>query len=72
MDFYTYIIYSETSNLYYAGITNNLNNRIKEHKKGKTLTTAKANDWQVVYSKSFPNTIEAYKHEQYIIGEVNF
>jgi hypothetical protein len=36
MFFYTYVVYSHAADMYYAGITNNLKNRIKEHNKGKT------------------------------------
>jgi putative endonuclease len=68
MSFYTYIIYSQTTELYYAGITNNLKNRLLEHNKCKTKTTAKARDWNIVYSKQFSTRKEAYDNERYIKG----
>lgn len=68
MNVFTYIIYSQTTGLYYAGITNNLKNRIREHNKCKTKTTAKAQDWNIVYSKMFSTRKEAYDHERYIKG----
>jgi len=68
MDFYTYIIFSPAANLYYAGITNNLKNRLKEHNKGKSKTTARADDWELIYSKCFTSRIDAYEHELYIKG----
>ncbi len=68
MQYTTYIIFSQTADIYYAGITNNLGNRLKEHNKGKTRTTEKSRDWNIVYSKKFTTRKEAYNHERYIKG----
>ena len=68
MDYFTYIVYSKTANLHYAGISSNIEQRLKAHNKGKTKTTKIANDWAIVYSMSFNSRTEAYQHEKHIKG----
>jgi len=66
MKVFTYIIFSKSTISYYAGITNNLKNRLKEHNNAKTRFTSKAYDWEIVYLKQFESRTEAYIHEKQI------
>ena len=66
MTFYTYIIFSKTKNKYYTGITNNINNRLKEHNNKKTKTTSVANDWTIVFLDNFDTRKQAYILERKI------
>ena len=47
--YYTYVLYSKKLNKFYVGYTENLKNRVAEHNGGKTITTRKTNDWQLMY-----------------------
>ncbi|WP_165824130.1 GIY-YIG nuclease family protein [Pseudochryseolinea flava] len=42
MRYYTYIIFSETTNRYYIGHTENLDNRLHEHNTGETSRSGMA------------------------------
>ncbi len=37
MDFYVYILYSEKTNQFYKGQTDNVENRLKRHNAGKEI-----------------------------------
>jgi predicted GIY-YIG superfamily endonuclease len=46
-----YIIYSNKYEAYYAGISQNVDKRLKSHNRGGTISTKFANDWVIHYSK---------------------
>ncbi|MBL7928822.1 MAG: GIY-YIG nuclease family protein [Bacteroidia bacterium] len=49
MKWTVYILYSESGNVYYKGISSNIDKRLNEHKKGMSRYTSKFNDWILVY-----------------------
>jgi putative endonuclease len=61
--FYTYILFSESINKYYAGHTSDLNNRLEEHGKDKSKFTGQCNDWKLVRSFEFETKTEAIRLE---------
>ncbi len=55
--YYCYLIYSQTQNTSYIGITNNLDRRIKQHNNiinGGAKATRKATDWTYIKTVLFP------------------
>lgn len=62
--FTVYILKDKNGNLY-KGMTNNLNRRISEHKRGKTITTRKMEKIELIYKEEFGDFGEARKRELY-------
>ena len=62
--FVVYIIYSKTLDLFYKGYTSDLIQRIKNHVEGKSQFTSQTTDWELVYSKEFPNKKQAILEEK--------
>ena len=67
MPFIFYILYSATLNSYYIGHTgDDVKERLRKHLSNHSGYTAKAKDWNIVYTESFANKTEAYKREREI------
>jgi putative endonuclease len=49
MNWYTYVLYSKNLNKFYIGSTNDLERRLKEHRRGKTYTSFRMKDHKLVY-----------------------
>ena len=64
--FYVYIIYSKKIDKFYIGYTGHLADRLAEHLSGLSLFTAKADDWKLQYSETFPDRQTAMKREREI------
>ena len=64
--FYVYILYSETSDIYYVGSTGNLEDRLKRHNSGRSIFTKPGIPWKLVYKKEFSTKSEACKFEYYV------
>ena len=64
--FYTYILYSISSDKYYIGSTENPEERLKKHQNKNKGFTNQADDWEFVYQKSFETKNEAILHENQI------
>ena len=64
--FYTYALRSLQRNYIYVGLTDNLERRINEHQSGKNKTTRPYRPFELIFSESFPNRIEARKNEIYL------
>ena len=62
--FYVYVLGDNNEN-FYKGMTTNLERRLSEHKKGKTKTTSRMNDLQIVYTEEYPTSAEARRREKY-------
>jgi putative endonuclease len=61
--FYTYIIFSEQLQKYYAGYSSDIEKRLYRHGKDKKKFTGKANDWVLVKYFEFENKTDAIKLE---------
>jgi len=62
--YYVYILLLSNGQLY-AGITNNLQRRIKEHKTGKSSFTSKRLPVKLIFSEVFIHKLDAEKRERY-------
>ena len=60
-----YILYSNTLDKYYIGHTcDSMEERLAKHLSNHRGYTAKAKDWQLVYSETFATKEEAYSRER--------
>jgi len=66
MNFFVYIIFSSSLNKFYVGYTTDIQKRLLEHNSGISVFTARANDWELKYCKTYNTREEAMKKEQEI------
>jgi putative endonuclease len=66
MAFYTYILFSEKTNRYYIGSTEDIDKRVEKHNAGATPSTKPGRPWKVVYREEFYSKSEAIKREIYL------
>ena len=66
MPFCVYIIYSSSLDQYYIGHSEDLEDRVFRHQNSGSKSTKKANDWKLVYHKSFQTRAEAVSREMEI------
>jgi putative endonuclease len=66
MKFYVYILYSATLQQYYTGFSQYSGKRLRQHKREHKSWSARANDWEEVYSCSVSSRIEARNLEKKI------
>ena len=64
--FYVYILYSESSDKYYIGHTNDLIDRLARHNRGGNKYTSKGQPLKLVYSEEFLSKELAYSRERQI------
>ena len=63
MLYYVYILKSLKDNSFYIGQTQNLEERLQRHNKGRSRFTCGKNPWAIVYSEEFSTREEAMKRE---------
>ena len=63
---YVYVLYSETFKKHYVGMTENLQNRLKEHNQGKSTFTKAYVPWKIIYVESTQNFKEGRLREIYL------
>jgi len=61
--FYVYILQSQTDKSYYAGFTEDLKNRIKEHNTGKSKFTATKGNYELIWYCAFSEKSKEEKTE---------
>jgi putative endonuclease len=66
MPVYVYVLYSEDINQYYVGLTKNRSRRLKQHIRGQSKWTSRADDWSEVYSFCAVDLKEAREYEKRI------
>ena len=66
MTYYVYILYSETINQYYVGQTQNIEERLQQHRNSRSKSTKKASDWVLVYSEVFAFRADSVNRESEI------
>jgi putative endonuclease len=64
--FYVYILYSQSLQRYYVGLTESVEKRLKEHNTGKSKSTRTGVPWKLVHMESFQTRSEAMQQEQKI------
>ena len=63
--FYAYVIRSLNFDFCYKGQCENLEERLKQHNSGMTISTKKFIPFELVYFEEFENRDEALKREKY-------
>nr|NQU93315.1 GIY-YIG nuclease family protein [Bacteroidota bacterium] len=64
--FYTYIIFSETTNRYYVGSAQNVEERLRRHNNDHSKSTKGKGPWKLLKSFGFETRSEAMKFERKI------
>lgn len=65
MKYFTYVIYSESHNRYYKGMTEDIEKRLKEHNSGQTSSTKFYKPWKLIYFEEFSNRDDARKKKNF-------
>lgn len=63
---FVYILYSETSDKYYIGCTEDLTIRLTQHHAGRNTSTKTGIPWKLVHSEAFENLKDARQRESAI------
>ena len=66
MNFVVYILFSERTQRYYTGQTQNLENRLAEHNSGETSSIKNGIPWKLIWSQVFESRSEAMQLEKKI------
>ena len=66
MDFYVYIIYSQSRDRYYIGYSHDLSLRLIHHNDGWTKSTKSGIPWKLVHSEKYKSRAEALNREKEI------
>jgi len=64
--YYIYILYSEHTDSYYIGSTEDIDSRLQRHNAGATPSTKAGRPWRVVYRESYEHKGDAIRREKYI------
>ncbi len=62
--YYVYVLYSEASEIYYKGFTENIKARMLEHNEGKSRFTKNKGPWQLIFVQRFSSKREALIREK--------
>jgi len=57
--YFTYILYSQAKSKFYVGQTNDINDRLKRHNSGESLSTKHGVPWKLIYSIELATRSEA-------------
>ena len=63
---FVYLLHSQKTNIYYVGITINVENRLVEHNLGKSKFTKGHRPWILIYFVESLNWKTARKREKYL------
>ena len=66
MAFTVYVIRSKVDGRLYKGLTSDISTRLKEHNSGRNFSTSPYCPWELVYTKEFPDRLEARNWEKYL------
>lgn len=66
MKYFTYVIYSQSHNRFYKGLTQNIEKRLEEHNRGLTSSTKFYKPWTLIFSEEFSSRDEARKREKFL------
>ena len=64
--FFVYVLKSLKDNMFYTGYTNNLENRVNDHNKGKVKSTKNRTPFELVYYEASRNIDDALHREKYL------
>lgn len=63
---YIYVLYSEKDGKKYTGLTNNMDERLREHKEGKVQSTAWRRPLSLLYYEWCADIRDAVRREKYL------
>jgi putative endonuclease len=63
--YYTYVLQSQKDGQFYAGFTNDLERRLREHQQGKNISTSKRLPVELIYFEGHRNKEDALRRESY-------
>ena len=66
MSWNVYVLRSLSSNLYYVGMTENIERRLSEHNSGKSKFTSGHVPWELVYVEAAESALDARSREKYL------
>ena len=66
MAYYVYILFSATLDLHYTGFSHYPGVRRRQHNRGQSHWTSRANDWEELFSVQVASRIEARELEKRI------
>ena len=66
MAYFIYILRSQKDGSYYVGSTQDIDERLLRHNRGRTNYTRAKRPWELVYSEEFPDRSGAIKREHEI------
>ena len=61
--YYTYVIKSQSLDIFYIGQTNNLTDRVNRHNQNRNKYTKGKGPWELIFSKGFVTRAEAVRLE---------
>lgn len=64
--FIVYILKSGSTGRYYIGHISNLQQRLKDHNRGKVRSTKAYRPWEIIYFEEYLTKSEAYNREMQI------
>ena len=64
--FYVYVLRSQMDAGFYIGYTIDLRTRLRQHKTGKSFSTARRNPWKLIYYEAYVNQADALGRERYL------
>ena len=66
MEYYVYILHSESLKRFYIGQTADIEKRVQRHNRGMVKSTCGGMPWKLVYKESLPSRGEAMRKEREI------
>ncbi len=61
-----YALYDKNLGEIYVGMTNNLERRLSEHRRGQSFYTKKFKEFELIFSQEFENYTKGRKREKYL------
>ena len=66
LQFYVYVLKSESTGTSYVGHSKDLDKRIAEHNHGKSKSTRGKGPWRIIYKEEYKSRSEAMIREKYL------
>jgi putative endonuclease len=66
VEYFVYVLKSETHGTRYVGSSDNVEKRLLEHNNGKCRYTSGRSPWKLIYKESFTTRAEAMKREKFL------
>ena len=64
--FYVYVLKSKKDSFQYIGLSQDAEERLREHNAGRVKSTKSKRPWKLLYKESFRTRTDARKREKYL------